>query len=203
MDKASKVLENLAAPQPQLHVGYHRLSSNPLLVGKEIDLDSSLAHPALLKRDSLVSAPNQPLVRKSVNLATPSTDHYILKESGDYIAHVLLISSDSHESKSDPPVPVVQESPYPIPAKNGGNHMIPPPSSSIISFDWGPLAALCLPSYVPFQIAGQAYNMVVHGTILDEGTSISIMSSTTWQDFGSPQLVPITHNLWPFNRGTS
>jgi len=47
MDKASKVLENLAAPKPQLPVGYQRLSSDPLPVGKEIELDSSLAHPAL------------------------------------------------------------------------------------------------------------------------------------------------------------
>ena len=45
--------------------------------------------------------------------------------------------------------------------------------------------------------------MVVHGTILDEGVSVSIMSSTTWQDLGSPQLVPVTQNLLDFNRGTS
>ena len=49
MDKASNVLENLEAPQPQLHVGYQRLSSDPILVGKEIDLDSSLAYLALLE----------------------------------------------------------------------------------------------------------------------------------------------------------
>lgn len=47
MDKASKVLENLAAPQPQLLLSYRRFYSIPLLVGKEIDLDSSLSHPAL------------------------------------------------------------------------------------------------------------------------------------------------------------
>ena len=62
MDKASKILENLTAPQPQLPIGYQRLSSNPLLVGKEIDLDSSLTCPALPERDSLVSVPDQPLV---------------------------------------------------------------------------------------------------------------------------------------------
>jgi len=45
--------------------------------------------------------------------------------------------------------------------------------------------------------------MVVPRTILDEGTSISMMSSTTWQAFGSPQLVPVTQNLLAFNRGTS
>lgn len=47
MDKASKVLENLATPQPKLPICYQKLSSDPLLVGKEIDLDSSLARLAL------------------------------------------------------------------------------------------------------------------------------------------------------------
>jgi len=45
--------------------------------------------------------------------------------------------------------------------------------------------------------------MVVHGTILDEGMSISIMPSTTWQSLGYPQLVPVTQNLLAFNKGTS
>jgi len=70
--------------------------------------------------------------------------------------------------------------------------MIPPPSSSIVSFDWGPLTIFCLPPYVPFQITVQAYNMVVPGTILDEGMLVSIMSYTTWQALGFPQLVPFT-----------
>ncbi len=81
--------------------------------------------------------------------------------------------------------------------------MIPPPSSSVVSFDWGPLTTFRLPSYVPFHITIQAYNMVLHGTILDEGASISIMSSTTWQALGSPQLVHVTQNLLAFNRGTN
>lgn len=45
--------------------------------------------------------------------------------------------------------------------------------------------------------------MVVRGTILDEGVSISIMSSTTWKTLGSPQLVPITQNMLAFNGETS
>lgn len=94
--------------------------------------------------------------------------------------------------KSDPPVLAVQESPSPIPVEHGGNHMIPPPSSFVISFDWIKLTAFNLPSYVPFHITVQAYNMVVHGTILDEDASVSIMYSTTWQASGSPQLVLVT-----------
>lgn len=45
--------------------------------------------------------------------------------------------------------------------------------------------------------------MVVPSIVIDKGASISIMSSTTWQDLGSPQLIPITHNLLVFNKGTS
>ena len=67
MDEVSNVLENHAAPQLQLLVGYQRLSSNPLPVGQEIDLGSSLVCLALLERDSLVFVPDQPLVEKSVD----------------------------------------------------------------------------------------------------------------------------------------
>jgi len=45
--------------------------------------------------------------------------------------------------------------------------------------------------------------MVIPSTIIDEGASISILSSTTWQAFGSPPLVPVTQNLLAFNRRIS
>ena len=48
-----------------------------------------------------------------------------------------------------------------------------------------------------------AFNVVVPNTIIDEGAYGSILSSTTWQAFGSPPLVPVTQNLLSFNRGTS
>ena len=150
MDKASKVLGNLTAPPPQLPIGYQRFSYNPLLVAKEIELDSYLAHLALLEPDCLMFVPNQLLVKESVGLVLPPIVHSILEEHNDHIAHVLLILSDSPESKSDPPILVVQESPSPIPARLGGNHMIPPPSSYVVSLDWGTLTAFRLPSYVPF-----------------------------------------------------
>ena len=107
MDKASKLLENLIAPQPQLLIGYQRISSNPILVGKEIGLDSSPAHHSLPQQDSLVYVSNQPLVENNVDLAPPSVVHFVLEESDHHISHVLLVSSDSHESKSYPPVSVV------------------------------------------------------------------------------------------------
>ena len=45
--------------------------------------------------------------------------------------------------------------------------------------------------------------MVVPSTIIDEGMSVSILSSTTWQDFGSPPLASVTQNLLAFNKGIS
>ena len=45
--------------------------------------------------------------------------------------------------------------------------------------------------------------MIVSGTIIDEGASMSILSSTTWKELGSPSLIPITQNLSGFNKGTS
>ncbi len=45
--------------------------------------------------------------------------------------------------------------------------------------------------------------MTVPGTIIDEGTFVSIFSSSYWKALGSPQLVPITQNLLDFNKGTN
>ena len=41
------------------------------------------------------------------------------------------------------------------------------------------------------------------GTIIDEGASLSILSSTTWKALGSPFLLPEMRNLTGFDKGTS
>ena len=41
------------------------------------------------------------------------------------------------------------------------------------------------------------------GTIIDEGASVSILSSTVWKALGSPSLLPEMQNLTSFNKGTS
>jgi len=81
--------------------------------------------------------------------------------------------------------------------------MIPPPSSSVISFDWSHLTAFHLPFNVPFQVMIHAYDKVVPGTVLDKGASVSLMPSTTWQALGSPQLVAVAQNLIAFDGGTT
>jgi len=81
--------------------------------------------------------------------------------------------------------------------------MTPLPSSLVTYFDWSQLAGYCLPSYVPFQITVHAYHMDVLSTVIEEGASVSILSSTVWKAFGSPHLVPVTQNMLAFKRGTS
>jgi len=41
------------------------------------------------------------------------------------------------------------------------------------------------------------------GTIIDEGASMIILSSTTWKVLGSQSLLPNIRNLLGFNKGTS
>ena len=45
--------------------------------------------------------------------------------------------------------------------------------------------------------------MIMVSTIIDEGASVSILSSTTWKALGSPSLLPEMRNLTGFDKGTS
>ena len=56
---------------------------------------------------------------------------------------------------------------------------------------------------MPFEIIVQVFGLVAPSTIIDEGASVSVLSSTTWQDFGLLPLAPVTQNLLEFNRRTS
>lgn len=79
--------------------------------------------------------------------------------------------------------------------------MISPPSSLVTSFDWNYLTDFHLPSNVPFQITVHTCAKAVPGTILDEGVSINLMPSTTWQASGSPPLGLVMQNLLAFDGG--
>ena len=45
--------------------------------------------------------------------------------------------------------------------------------------------------------------MIMVGTIIDEGASVSILSSTTWKVIGSPSLLPEMRNMTGLDKGTS
>jgi hypothetical protein len=79
----------------------------------------------------------------------------------------------------------------------------PPPSNEAIHFDWGVLTGPRLPSHIPFQITVQVCGRDVPQTLIDEGSSVSILSSFAWQALGCPPLAPVTQNLLAFNRRTS
>ena len=55
-------------------------------------------------------------------------------------------------------------------------------------------------SSVPFQIAMRVTSNSILRTIVDEGASVSILSSTAWQAIGSPLLVLATDHILAFNR---
>ena len=81
--------------------------------------------------------------------------------------------------------------------------MEPLPSNEAIHFDWDVLTGPRLPSYTPFQITVQVCGRDITKTLIDEGSSVSILSSIDWQALGCPPLAPLTQNLLDFNRRTS
>jgi hypothetical protein len=128
---------------------------------------------------SLVS-PTLPL--KSACVVDPT----LPLESKPDIAHVFLIDTKSTMLGGSPHSP-----------------MKPPPSNEAILFYWGVLTGPRLPSHIPFQIIVQVCGRDVPQTLIDEGVSVSILSSVAWHTLGCPQLVPVTQNLLAFNRRTS
>jgi hypothetical protein len=74
---------------------------------------------------------------------------------------------------------------------------MPPPSLGMVPFDWNNLVEPHLPSSAHFQISVLDESMlkVVHQCVVDEGSSASILSSSSWKTLGSPKLVLATSEL--------
>jgi hypothetical protein len=223
MEEASKLLEDMTVSQPQLPAAYRKLSLNPPVVDGMItpvpspvnpvdhvvNLVTSLVEPVDKVVDPIPSSVNPTLPLESetqavdlfppidpilplenetqvVDLISPSVDPTLPLESKPDTAHVFLVDTDSAVSGGIPPSPVE-----------------PPPSNEAIRFDWDVLTGPRLPSYIPFQITVQVCGRDVTKTLIDEGSSVSILSSIAWQALGCPSLVPVTQNLLAFNRRTS
>ena len=187
MDEASKLLENLTVPQQKLPTGYRQLSPNLSSTDGVIDLIPSIVNPALpLKSENDITQVDDPLVDQVVDLISHLVSPTLFEESETHTAQVLLVTSDSSMLGGISPVSTA-----------------PPPSTEVFSFDWNRLTEPRLPSSIPFQIIVKVCGKNVHRTIVDEGASVSILSSTAWQALGSPQLVPVTQNLLAFNRTIS
>jgi hypothetical protein len=223
MDEASKLLEDMTVSQPQLPAAYRKLSLDPPVVDGMItpvpspvnpvdhvvNLVTSLVEPVDKVVDSIPSLINPTLPLESetqavdsfppidtilplenetqvVDLISPSVDPTLPLESKPDTAHVFLVDTESPVPRGVPPSPVG-----------------PPPSTEAIRFDWDVLTAPRLPSYIPFQITVQACGRDITKTLIDEGSSVSIMFSIAWQALGCPSLVSVTQNLLAFNRRTS
>jgi hypothetical protein len=143
---------------------------------------SQQQHPTSLHE----SSPNPPLVDEVVNLIPSSVNPTLPLESEVDNAQTLLVPIYSS----------IQGGILPISTE-------PPPSTEVISFDWNRLMDPHLPSYLPFQIIMRSYDKKMYHIIIDEGTSIKILSSTSWEAISSPELVLVSHHLMDFNRRSS
>jgi hypothetical protein len=160
-------------------------SVNPTLSltsAKVTDPVPSSVSPTLPLKSAQVVYPSPRLV----DPIQSSVDPTLLLESKPDTAHVFLVNTNSTMPGGIPPSPVE-----------------PPPSNEAILFDWGVLTGPRLPSHVPFQITVQVRGRDVPQTLIDEGASVSILSSVAWYALGCPQLAPVTQSLLAFNRGTS
>jgi hypothetical protein len=132
------------------------------------------------------SSPNQPLVDEVVILIQSLINPTLPLESEVDTTQVFLVTLDSSDKGAFHPF---QWNPLQVLR-----------SFPLIGIGWWSLTFLpaCLSkSYV------QVCNTTIHHTIVDEGASVSILSSTTWKAMGSPQLVSVTHHLLDFNRISS
>ena len=187
MDEASKLLENLTVPQQEFPTGYRKLLPNLPSTDEVIDVISSTVDPTFpLESETHVTQVDDPLVDQVVDSISHSIDPTFSLESEHHTAQVLFVTSDSSTPGGISPVSTE-----------------PPPSTEVFSFDWNRLTEPRLPSSIPFQIIVKAGGRDMHRTQVDEGASVSILSSTAWKALGSPQLVPITQNLKAFNRTIS
>jgi hypothetical protein len=223
MEEASKLLEDMTVSQPQLPAAYRKLSLNPPIVDGMItpvpspvnpvdhvvNLVTSLVEPVDKVVDPIPSSvnPTLPSERETqavdpfppvdpilplenetqvVDLISPSVNPTLPLKSKPDTTHVFLVDTESPMSRGIPPSPIG-----------------PPPSNETIHFDWGVLTGPRLPSHIPFQITVQVCGLDVPQTLIDEGASVSILSSIAWQALGCPPLVPVTQNLLAFNRRTS
>jgi hypothetical protein len=62
----------------------------------------------------------------------------------------------------------------------------PPSSNEAILFYWGALTGPHLPSHIPFNITVHVCGWFVPQTLIDEGVSVSILSSIAWKTFSYP-----------------
>jgi len=121
-----------------------------------------------------------------VDLILSSVDPALPLESKSNTSHIFLVDTKSNVLGGIPPYPVE-----------------PPPSNEAILFDWVALIGTRIPYHILFNITVQFCGQDIPDMLIDEGLSISLLSSISWQALGYPQLVPVTQILFTFNKRTN
>jgi hypothetical protein len=116
-------------------------------------------------------------------LMSLSVNPILLLESRPDVAHIFLVDIESTMIGGFPPSPIE-----------------PPPINETILFIWGVLTGSCLPPHIPFMITIEDCGREVRQMLIDEGSSVIILSSLSWKDLCYPQLVSTTQTLFSFNR---
>jgi hypothetical protein len=110
-----------------------------------------------------------------VDLMSLSINPTLPLESKIDFAHVFLVDTESTMMGGIPPSPVK-----------------PPPSNQAIVFYWSLLTRPRLPSHIPFKIIVQVCGQDIPHALIDEGSSVSILSSIAWKYLVYPHLVLVT-----------
>jgi hypothetical protein len=220
LDEAKRVLEDRPVSPLRLPPGYQKLAPNPSIVENPADPLKWSAEVSVIENEPTESRPDEslkvetavdPVLPSEVSSSmTPSLKTHLqmihlhdtlTEENKDDTIQVLFINTDSDEHQGNAPIPLSQE------GTSSGSYpavySVPPPSNLVVSFDWNQLGRPRLPASIPFRIIVQIYRMVMAGTIIDEGASVSILSSIAWKALGSPALLPEMRNLSGFDKGTS
>jgi len=87
-----------------------------------------------------------------------------------------------------------------VPCEQGGIQLSSstlPSSPRMVSFDWNNLVEHNPPYFLPFHVMFGVNSLGIQSIIVDEGSSKSILSSSPWQDVGSPNIVSTTNEALP------
>jgi hypothetical protein len=171
-------------------------SVNP--VDHVINLVTSLVEPVEKVVDPIPYSVDPALPLDSETQAVnpfPLVDPIIPLENETQVIDLMLLSMDPTlplESKPDSAHVFLIGTKYTVSRVITPSPMKTSPSNEAILFYWGALIEPHLTSHILFKITVHVCGWDVPHALIDEGSSISILSSISWQDLGYPQLVPVT-----------
>jgi hypothetical protein len=206
MDEASKLLEDVTISPPQLPSSYRKLTLDPPVVDGMINLVplsnnpvdhvvnlvTSLVEPIDKVVDLIPSSVNPTLPLESVTQVVnpfPPVDPILPLENVSQVIDLILSLVDPTlplESKLNSSQIFLVDIESTVLGGIPPSPIEPPPSNKVILFYCGALTGPCLPSNILFKITIQVCARDVPQMLVDEGSSVSILSSLAWQALGYP-----------------